>query len=65
MASELLTQISQDDRERARLRSRRMAETDRISNLLTARDNGIAAVFELLDNGISLKDAKKMLGVTT
>jgi len=35
-------QISQDDRERARLRSRRMAETDRISNLLTARDNGIA-----------------------
>jgi len=72
MASELLMEISQDDRERARLRSRRMAETDRISNLLTARDNGIAEgmargmarVFELLEMGISLEDAKKRLGIT-
>jgi len=51
MASELLMQISQDDRERARLRSRRMAETDRISNLLTARDNGIA-------EGIAIGEAR-------
>ena len=40
MAGERLMSISQDERERAVFRSRRMAETDRLSNLATARDIG-------------------------
>ena len=40
MAAELLREISQDERERARLRSRRMAEMDRVSDLLTAEERG-------------------------
>jgi predicted transposase/invertase (TIGR01784 family) len=42
MASALLMEISKDEQERARFRSRRMAETDRISNLLTAEARGKA-----------------------
>lgn len=41
MAGERLMSISQDERERAVFRSRRMAETDRLSNLATARDIGM------------------------
>ncbi|MCL2213916.1 MAG: hypothetical protein FWC06_01780 [Treponema sp.] len=40
MAASLLQEISQDERERARLRSQRMYEADRISDLLTAEENG-------------------------
>jgi len=40
MAATLLREISQDERERAILRSRRMAETDRISDLLTSEEKG-------------------------
>ena len=40
VAGELLIEISQDERERARVRSRRMYETDLMSNLLTAEDRG-------------------------
>ncbi|MCL2209324.1 MAG: Rpn family recombination-promoting nuclease/putative transposase [Treponema sp.] len=40
MAAQLLQEVSQDERERAILRSRRMAETDRISDLLTAEERG-------------------------
>ena len=40
MAAALLQEISQDEHERARLRSRRMYETDRISDLLTAEEKG-------------------------
>ena len=40
MASALLQEISKDERERAIFRSRRMAETDRISDLLTAEARG-------------------------
>ena len=75
MASTLLMEISKDEQERARFRSRRMAETDRISNLLTVeergrtesialgRTRGMARVFELLEKGVSLEDAKKILGI--
>ena len=42
MASALLQEISKDERERAIFRSRRMAETDRISDLLTAEARGEA-----------------------
>ena len=34
-------EISKDERERARYRSRRMFETDQISNILTAEERGI------------------------
>jgi predicted transposase/invertase (TIGR01784 family) len=40
MASELLMEISQDERQRAIMRSRRMYETDRMSDLLTVKDEG-------------------------
>jgi len=40
MAASLLQEISKDERERAILRSRRMFETDMISNLLTAEERG-------------------------
>jgi predicted transposase/invertase (TIGR01784 family) len=40
MAATLLQEISKDEHERARLRSRRMYETDRISDLLTAEARG-------------------------
>jgi hypothetical protein len=42
MAAKLLQEISKDEHERARLRSRRMYETDRISDLLTAEAIGEA-----------------------
>ena len=41
MAATLLMEISKDEHERARIRSRKMAETDRISDLLTAEARGI------------------------
>ena len=40
MAAAILNEISKDEHERARLRSRRMYETDRISDLLTAKEKG-------------------------
>jgi hypothetical protein len=71
MATELLMEISQDERERAIMRSRRMYETDRINDLLVAEDRGVAkgkaegmaAVFELLSKGVTIEEAKKRLGM--
>lgn len=40
MAGEVLMSISQDERERAMFRSRRMYQTDLQSNLATAEDRG-------------------------
>ena len=40
MAGDLLMSISQDERERAKLRSRRMFETDLASDMATAMDIG-------------------------
>ena len=40
MAGDLLLSVTQDERERAKLRSRRMFETDMQSDLATAEDNG-------------------------
>ena len=40
VASELLMSVSKDEHERALFRSRRMAETDRLSNLATAEERG-------------------------
>ena len=40
MASTLLMEISQDEHQRAKYRSRRMFETDQTSNILTAEERG-------------------------
>ena len=40
MAAALLQEISKDENERARLRSRRMYEMDQVSNILTAEERG-------------------------
>ena len=53
MASALLQEISKDERERAVFRSRRMAETDRISNILTAEARGEKKIIDLLKSGRS------------
>lgn len=45
MAGELLMSISQNERERAVFRSRKMYETDLASNLATAEDRGRAEGF--------------------
>jgi predicted transposase/invertase (TIGR01784 family) len=42
MATELLMEISQDERERAIMRSRRMYETDKFNELRMAEERGIA-----------------------
>jgi len=51
MASELLMEISKDEAERARIRSRKKFEMDRMSDLLTFKDEGI-------DEGV-LKERRK------
>jgi len=82
MASALLMKISKDDHERALFLSRKKAQMERDSDLLTVeergwkkglakgrvqgraegRAEGLAQVFELLEKGVSLEKAKKMLG---
>ena len=56
--------ISKDEHERARLRSRRMAETDRISDLLTAQARGRAEILALLKKGVSPDEIQKMFDIT-
>jgi len=63
MASELLMTISQDEKERAHFRSRRMYETDLFSNIKTAEDRGIRKgreeILQLLNDGVSVDEIKK------
>ncbi len=69
MASELLMEISKDERERAIMRSRRMFQTDQISNILTAErrgekrgeKRGETKVIELLEKGVPIDEIKRML----
>jgi predicted transposase/invertase (TIGR01784 family) len=69
MASELLMEISKDERERAIMRSRRMFQTDQLSNLQTAErrgrkegeKRGRTEVIELLEKGVPIDEIKKML----
>ena len=73
MAAALLREISKDEHERARLRSRRMYETDLTSDLLASERKGKilgraeglaegkAEVIALLEKGISLEEIKKKL----
>ena len=77
MAAALLQEISQDEHERARLRSRKMYEMDRVNDLLTAEDRGEARgmakgkaegrteerqyIMELLNKGLSIEELKQRL----
>jgi hypothetical protein len=62
MASELLMEISQDEAERARIRSRKKFEMDRTSDILTAEERGRAEIIELLEKGVSLDEVKRRFG---
>jgi len=73
MAAALLQEISRDENERARLRSRRMYEMDQVSNILTAEERGEirgiekgkvegkAEIIALLKKGLSLEEIEKTI----
>jgi len=69
MASELLMTISQDEKERAHFRSRRMYESDQYSNVHTAEERGKQLgrmeerieILNLLNSGVSMDEIKKRL----
>jgi len=58
MATALLREISKDERERAIFRSRCMAETDRVSDLLTAEERGEIREREKWQSIVADKDAE-------
>jgi len=58
MAAALLQEISKDERERARLRSRRMYETDMMSNILTAEERGEKRSDEKWQSVVAEKEAE-------
>jgi len=69
MAATLLMEISQDEHERAKFRSRRKAETDRYSDIATSRERGrLEANLETAKNlrtmGMSVEDTAKATGLT-
>jgi predicted transposase/invertase (TIGR01784 family) len=73
MATELLMEISQDERERAIMRSRRMYETDQINAILVAEDRGIAKgkseerrknVEHMYSEGFSVDQIARGLGIS-
>ncbi|MCL2220488.1 MAG: Rpn family recombination-promoting nuclease/putative transposase [Chitinispirillia bacterium] len=60
MAATLLQEISKDEQERARFRSRRMFETDMTSNILTAEDNGrMRVAMNLKRMGMAVEEIAK------
>jgi len=64
VAGALLMEISKDERERARYRSRRMFETDQASNILTAEYRGVLKVARNLKNeGLSVDIIAKTTGL--
>jgi predicted transposase/invertase (TIGR01784 family) len=69
MAATLLMEISQDEHERARLRSRRMYETDRYSDITTAKERGeLEKALKIAKNlkvrGLSVEDIAEDTGLT-
>ena len=75
MTGEILTTISQDEHERAKLRSRRMFETDLYSDLHTAEERGEikgekkgvgigSEIVRLLNANVTAKDIAKQFKVT-
>jgi len=63
MAATLLMEISQDEHERAKFRSRRKAETDRYSDIATSKARGHLEVLDLLKQGYSVEEIEKKLGI--
>ncbi|GBU20494.1 hypothetical protein R80B4_00372 [Fibrobacteres bacterium R8-0-B4] len=63
MATEMLMEISQDERQRAIMRSRRMYETDRMSDLLNAEEEGRKEIIELIEKGVPLDEIKRRFGL--
>lgn len=69
MAGNLLMSVSRDERERAVFRSRRMYETDRMSDLATAEETGarrekINIACNALQMNIPIDDIVKLTGLT-
>jgi hypothetical protein len=68
MATELLMEINQDERERAIMMSRKMYETDRFNELQMAIDRGVAKgtqkMLSLIKNGHSPEEAMKMANMS-
>jgi predicted transposase/invertase (TIGR01784 family) len=69
MASTILMAISKDDHERAKFRSRRKFETDMISNILTAENNGIQKrnmqlIEKMLRRGDTISEVADFLEIT-
>ena len=58
MAAALLREISQDEHERARARSRKMWEMDQVSNILTAEERGEIRANEKWQAVVADKDAE-------
>jgi hypothetical protein len=75
MATELLLEVSQDQEERARMRSRKKFLMDQTSNMITAEKRGeirgrkegeelgAAKVLELLNQGVAIDEIKKRFGL--
>lgn len=61
MAGDILLNISQDERERAVFRSRKMYRTDEQSNLATARDKGIKEGKEIGRKDSQIEIARNLL----
>lgn len=69
MAGDLLMSISQDERERAVFRSRRMYQTDMQSNYATVLDRGraernVEIARNALQMGFQMEDIVKLTGLT-
>ena len=69
MAAAVLMEISKDEQERARFRSRRMAETDRISNLLTAEARGkmqgvLEVALNMKKDGIPIENIARLTNLS-
>ncbi|GBU20448.1 hypothetical protein R80B4_00326 [Fibrobacteres bacterium R8-0-B4] len=63
MATELLMNISQNEAERARFRSRKKFEMDWISDMQTEKKRGRIEVIELLKSGVPLDEIERRFGL--
>jgi predicted transposase/invertase (TIGR01784 family) len=64
-----MIEVTEDERQRAIMRSRRMYETDRMSDLLTAKDEGkrekaLEIADKLIAKGMSVNDVADATGLT-
>lgn len=63
MAGDLLMSISQDERERAVFRSRRMYQTDQQSNIATAEDRGKKIGIGIGEKNRSIEIARDLMKI--